>query len=161
MAITRDQCQELLEKEVITKAEYNTLANMAEPLSAPAQSSPPSKLKKRKTAALLGILLGSFWAQKIYLKQINPALGLAIILVVAFAEMFNFLFLFNSSGVYSNFANMVLTSAILIPAQIVLSVFSALLCANAVLGMIEGIIYLTLSDEKFQRIYVDGLRKWF
>lgn len=161
MAITRDQCQELLEKEVITKAEYNTLANMAEPLSAPAQSSSPSKLKKRKTAALLGILLGSFWAQKLYLKQINPALGLAIILVVAFAEMFNFLFLFNSSGVYSNFANMVLTSAILIPAQIVLSVFSALLCANAVLGMIEGIIYLTLSDEKFQRIYVDGLRKWF
>lgn len=161
MAITLEQCQKLLDDGAITKAEYNALVNTGMPQSSSSQSPSSPKLKKKKTAALLGILLGSFWAQKLYLKQINPALGLAIILVVAFAGMFNFIFLFSSSGTYLNFANMVVTSAILIPAQIVLSIFSALLCANAVLGLIEGIIYLTLSDEKFQHIYVDGLRKWF
>lgn len=35
---------------------------------------------------------------------------------------------------------------------------------NIILGiiaLIEGIIYLTKSDEEFQRIYVDGKRSWF
>ena len=31
----------------------------------------------------------------------------------------------------------------------------------AVIGMIEGIIYLTKSDEDFQAIYVDGHKGWF
>jgi len=30
-----------------------------------------------------------------------------------------------------------------------------------VIGLIEGIIYLTKSDEEFVRIYVDGRREWF
>ena len=30
-----------------------------------------------------------------------------------------------------------------------------------ILGLIEGIIYLTKSDEEFVRIYVDGRREWF
>lgn len=29
------------------------------------------------------------------------------------------------------------------------------------LGIIEGIIYLTKTDEEFVRIYVDGRREWF
>jgi len=31
----------------------------------------------------------------------------------------------------------------------------------SVIGLIEGIIYLTKSDEEFVRIYVDGRKEWF
>jgi TM2 domain-containing membrane protein YozV len=30
-----------------------------------------------------------------------------------------------------------------------------------IIGLIEGIIYLTKSDEEFVRIYVDGKKGWF
>jgi len=29
------------------------------------------------------------------------------------------------------------------------------------IGLIEGILYLTKSDEEFVRIYVDGRKEWF
>ncbi len=31
----------------------------------------------------------------------------------------------------------------------------------AVIGLIEGILYLTKTDEEFVRIYVDGRKEWF
>jgi hypothetical protein len=31
----------------------------------------------------------------------------------------------------------------------------------ALIGLIEGIIYLTKSDEEFVRIYVQGKKGWF
>ncbi|MGH7950437.1 MAG: TM2 domain-containing protein [Limisphaerales bacterium] len=34
-------------------------------------------------------------------------------------------------------------------------------CVVHLIGLIEGIIYLTKSDEEFVRIYVDGRREWF
>jgi TM2 domain-containing membrane protein YozV len=34
-------------------------------------------------------------------------------------------------------------------------------CVMALIGLIEGIIYLTKTDEEFVRIYVDGRREWF
>lgn len=30
-----------------------------------------------------------------------------------------------------------------------------------IIGLIEGIVYLTKSDEEFVRVYVDGRREWF
>jgi hypothetical protein len=30
-----------------------------------------------------------------------------------------------------------------------------------IIGIIEGIVYLTKSDQDFVRIYVDGRREWF
>jgi TM2 domain-containing membrane protein YozV len=33
--------------------------------------------------------------------------------------------------------------------------------AMHIIGLVEGIIYLTKSDEEFVRIYVDGRREWF
>jgi TM2 domain-containing membrane protein YozV len=33
--------------------------------------------------------------------------------------------------------------------------------AMHIIGLIEGIIYLTKSDEEFVRIYVDGRKEWF
>lgn len=33
--------------------------------------------------------------------------------------------------------------------------------AMAIIGLVEGIIYLTKSDDEFIRMYVDGRREWF
>jgi TM2 domain-containing membrane protein YozV len=33
--------------------------------------------------------------------------------------------------------------------------------AMHIIGLVEGIIYLTKSDEEFVRIYVDGRKEWF
>ncbi|HZL12936.1 MAG TPA: GYF domain-containing protein [Verrucomicrobiae bacterium] len=45
----------------------------------------------------------------------------------------------------------ILTCGLLWPAWMVMHV----------IGIIEGIIYLTKSDEEFVRIYVDGRKEWF
>ena len=34
------------------------------------------------------------------------------------------------------------------------------LMAAGILGLVEGIIYLTKSDEEFQTIYVTGQKQW-
>ena len=34
-------------------------------------------------------------------------------------------------------------------------------CVMWIIGLIEGIIYLTKSDEEFVRTYVDGRKEWF
>lgn len=48
---------------------------------------------------------------------------------------------------------------------LLVTIFGALLLVGplitAVISFIEGIIYLTKSDEDFQRIYVTGQRGWF
>lgn len=43
--------------------------------------------------------------------------------------------------------------------QIVISVFTCGI--GSVIGLIEGIIYLTKSDEDFVRIYVQNKKGWF
>ncbi len=47
--------------------------------------------------------------------------------------------------------------------MLLVSVLSCFLASPVmgVIGMIEGIIYLTKSDEDFVRIYVDGRKEWF
>jgi TM2 domain-containing membrane protein YozV len=51
-------------------------------------------------------------------------------------------------------------------AGLIMLLVSVLSCGIAyvvmhVIGLIEGIIYLTKSDEDFVRIYVDGRKEWF
>lgn len=36
-----------------------------------------------------------------------------------------------------------------------------LLMAVSVIGIIEGIMYLTKTDEEFERIYITGRKPWF
>lgn len=41
-------------------------------------------------------------------------------------------------------------------------VVSLITCGAAgIIGLIEGIIYLTKSDEDFQKIYIEGKKAWF
>ena len=51
-------------------------------------------------------------------------------------------------------------------AGLIMLLVSLLTCLMAypifhIIGLIEGIIYLTKSDEEFVRIYVDGRKEWF
>ena len=51
-------------------------------------------------------------------------------------------------------------------AGIIMLLVTVLTCGIAgvvihLIGLIEGIIYLTKSDEEFIRIYVDGRKEWF
>ena len=51
-------------------------------------------------------------------------------------------------------------------AGLIMLLVSLLTCFMAapvmhIIGLIEGIVYLTKSDEEFVRIYVDGRREWF
>jgi TM2 domain-containing membrane protein YozV len=50
--------------------------------------------------------------------------------------------------------------------MLVLSVVGFILCGiptavMAIIGLIEGIIYLTKSDDEFNATYVAGKKKWF
>ncbi len=36
-----------------------------------------------------------------------------------------------------------------------------LVCVSGIIGLIEGIIYLTKTDEEFKEIYEDGKKEWF
>lgn len=41
-------------------------------------------------------------------------------------------------------------------------VISAVTCGvGGIIGLIEGVIYLTKSDEEFVATYIDGDKKWF
>lgn len=44
----------------------------------------------------------------------------------------------------------------------IIQILLCLLCGiGAIIGLIEGIIYLTKSDEEFVRIYVQNKKGWF
>ncbi|MEN9991700.1 MAG: hypothetical protein RLZZ224_1402 [Verrucomicrobiota bacterium] len=49
--------------------------------------------------------------------------------------------------------------------MLLVSLLGSLLCIPTyiimIIGLVEGIIYLTKSDEEFSRIYIQGRRGWF
>jgi len=93
--------------------------------------SAPYGSKSKVAAGLLGIMLGSFGAHKFYLGRTNAAL---IMLGVSLAGICTGIFL-------------------LIP----LFAWSAM----SVIGIVEGIIYLTKSDQEFYEEYVVSEKDWF
>ncbi len=107
--------------------------------------------KTKLVAGLLAILLGWTGAHKFYLGIKRPAIiqltvgagGLVLALVVG--STFIALGIFGI-GVVIGFLMYVVG-------------YIALMAAG-VLGLVEGIIYLTKSDEDFQSIYVTGKKEW-
>lgn len=78
----------------------------------------PYRSEKKLAAALLGILLGTFGANKFYLGYVQEGI-----------------------------------------IQIVANIFT---CGIAtVIPFIEGIIYLTMSDQQFDQTYVQNKKAWF
>lgn len=43
----------------------------------------------------------------------------------------------------------------------IIQLLLSLLCIGGLIGLIEGIIYLTKSDEEFDRTYVQNQKEWF
>lgn len=166
MPITQEECQELLNAGIIDKAEYDQMTSMEvfseknKNQSLKDSSKMRAKPKGRKTAAFLAIFLGSIWAQKLYLKKINGAV-VAAFWAICFSIMGLTAFII-SNITYTTMAQRAFMEPLfLFPFHVVITLLSILLCINAVLGLIEGTIYFTLSDEEFQELYVDGTRKWF
>lgn len=106
------------------------------PAPAPAASSVPptsgsSAKDKKMLAGILAIVLGAYGVHKFVLGYKNEGIIMLAASVVGFLGFF------------------VLCFPILLP------------IAAGVIGLIEGIMYLTKTDEEFDRIYIQGRKPWF
>jgi TM2 domain-containing membrane protein YozV len=98
----------------------------------PALGGPPGGAPKDKTVAgILGILLGGFGAHKFYLGRTTSGT------------------LMLAGSIFGVCCGSFLIIPLLFP-----MVFG-------VIGLIEGILYLTKSDQEFQQTYVYGEKDWF
>jgi len=116
----------------------NALSQPHTPGTPPPQSSPPltgsqNPTDKKLIAGLLGILLGGLGIHKFYLGYTQEGI---IMLAVTLGV-----------GLIGGW----ITCGLLTPAAIIMSV----------IGLVEGILYLTKSDEEFVATYVTGRRPWF
>ena len=107
--------------------------------------------KTKVVAGLLGIFLGWAGVHKFYLGIKKPATiqlavgGGGLVLALIVANLFIALGIFGI-GVFIG---------LLLYAVGYIALMSA-----GILGLVEGIIYLTKSDEDFQSIYVTGQKQW-
>ena len=107
--------------------------------------------RTKLVAGLLGIFLGWVGAHKFYLGFKQPAViqmaigGSGLVLTLFVANIFFY------SGIYG--------IGFVIGLLLYVVGYIALLAAG-ILGLVEGIIYLTKSDEDFQTIYVTGRKQW-
>lgn len=101
-------------------------------MPAPARRTPSRKDKA--TAALLAFFLGWAGIHKFYLGYTSA--GIIYVLTFVLSLLLIFSFFFTLIGVFT----------IYIP---------------FIFSFVDGIMYLTKSDEEFQNIYVDGRREWF
>ncbi len=99
---------------------------------------------RKLVAGLLAIFLGSLGAHKFYLGRTTPGL---ILLLVNVGGWF-------VTGILS-IITLGIGAIVLIPLMLLLT---AVLC---IVGLIEGVVYLTRSDEDFARTYLSGKKDWF
>jgi len=88
---------------------------------------------KKMVAGILGILLGCFGIHKFYLGYTNEGLILLLVTVVG-------------GGIGG-----AVTCGLLAPVAFI----------PAIIGLVEGILYLTKSDEEFAATYIVGKKAWF
>lgn len=145
MANHQEQCEELLQLGIISEDEYARLKSAPStqtssradqfPAASKASSaaSRPRAKKDRSTAALLAIFLGGFGAHKLYLG-------------------------------YTNVGGIILPISIFMPMALIWFLAPVVwiwFLVMGVIGITEGVIYLTKSDQEFQEIYVQNEREWF
>ncbi|WP_202630359.1 TM2 domain-containing protein [Deinococcus alpinitundrae] len=113
--------------------------------AAPLNIVPQSETGTRKlVAGLLAIFLGAFGAHKFYLGRTTPGL---IVLLAHIGGWFVTLVL--------SILTLGLGAIILVP---LMGLVASALC---IVGLIEGVVYLTRSDEEFAQIYLIGKKDWF
>jgi TM2 domain-containing membrane protein YozV len=102
----------------------------------PTLSPPPANVSSRASnkvaAGICGILLGGLGVHKFILGYNNAGI------IMLAAQVGGWVLMFISCGIM-----------FFVPMAI------------SIIGLVEGIIYLTKSDEEFVRIYVDGRKEWF
>ena len=107
--------------------------------------------RTKVVAGLLGIFLGWAGAHKFYLGMKRPAMiqlavgGGGVVLALILGNIFIALGIFGI-GLFIRL--------------LLYGVGYIALMAAGILGLVEGIIYLTKSDEEFQTIYVTGQKQW-
>ncbi|HXF10074.1 MAG TPA: GYF domain-containing protein [Desulfuromonadaceae bacterium] len=119
-------------KPLGTFPEFSGLVTDVPPLASPPPSGVNPRASNKVVAGVLGILLGSFGIHKFILGYSGAG---GIMLAVTLASI----------------VGGVLTCGILFPAYAIMHI----------IGLVEGIIYLTKSDDEFVRTYVDNRREWF
>jgi TM2 domain-containing membrane protein YozV len=102
------------------------------PAGAPPDAVAQAK-EKKVVAGILGIVLGSLGIHKFYLGYTNEGLILLLVTVVG-------------GGIGG-----AVTCGLLAPVAFV----------PAIIGVVEGILYLTKSDEEFAASYIVGRKGWF
>ncbi len=115
-----------------------------QPSYPPPMMSPPSGgqvpgAEKRMPAALLAIFLGAFGAHKFLLGYQQEGLIMA-------------------AGTVGGFILSIVIGLVTCGIGFVLLIIPF---AVSVIGLIEGVMYLTKSDEEFVQTYVQGRRPWF
>jgi len=90
--------------------------------------------KERSTAAILAFLLGWCGAHKFYMGYVSSGIVYLLIFILSLFMIFSFFF--SLIGVFT----------IYIP---------------FVFAIVDGILYMTKTDEEFQKLYVEGHREWF
>ena len=111
--------------------------------------------KNKLVAGLLGIFLGWIGAHKFYLGFSRPARLQAAIGGGGFLAMIVFSVILTpiafAAGVYAAVAFL----------GILATLGWLVMAAMGVVGLIEGIMYLTKSDDAFDQIYVVAKKQWF
>lgn len=113
----------------------STPPNYDFPPGEPGYFPPPNRSEagsKKLAAGLTGILLGSLGVHKFVLGYTNPGIILLAVTLGAWAITF-----------------------------ITCGIGAPLVAVPGIIGLIEGIIYLTKSDEEFYQTYMLGKKEWF
>ncbi|MEO0964721.1 MAG: TM2 domain-containing protein [Planctomycetota bacterium] len=105
---------------------------------APPPMTGPDLANKKLAAGLTGILLGAFGVHKFILGYQNEGI---IMLAISLTGL--------ASGLVGGFICCLPATLLMAPTVL------------GVIGLIEGIIYLTMPDEQFARTYVIGRKPWF
>lgn len=166
MSTIDEQCDELIRLGIINKAESNRIKANSMSQSSLTTSQVSSGVgndspKSRKVAAALGVLLGCVCANKLYLKQITPVYPVCITLVGLLICTIYFCILNYLPLVAFSYGTNAILSLVIPITSFFWAGVSILVAITAVLGITEGIIYLTMSDERFSQLYIEGNRKWF
>ena len=111
-------------------------------------------VKSKIVAALLAFFLGAIGVHKFYLGK--PQAGLIHIVLGIGGYILLFI------GMFSGFAGAMAGSGSIGGLGLLLLVIGLLAVAvNGIICLVETILYLTKSDDDFNRIYVRGNKAWF
>lgn len=109
----------------------DAFASSAPPYTTPPVANAASRAQNKIAAAICGILLGGLGVHKFILGYNNA--GIIMLAVSVGGTILGFLTCITFVAPW----------------------------AMSIIGLVEGIIYLTKTDDEFVRIYVDGKKEWF